>query len=817
MEARIEQWLAEMSLDEKVEMLAGSDMWHAPGVERLGIPPIKVTDGPNGARGGAFRGAMTSACFPCGSALGATWNPDLLERVGVALAEETRTKSAHVLLAPTVNIQRSPLAGRNFECYSEDPYLSARLAVRFVQGVQSQGIGTTVKHYVANDSEFERHTISSEVGERALREIYLPPFEAAVCEAEAWGIMSAYNKINGTWASEHDRLLNTVLRDEWGFDGFVISDWFGSNSSAGCANGGLDLEMPGPARHYGDKLLEAIRSGEVTEATIDQKVRRLLLLRDRVGVFEDPEEKPEQAIDRPEHRELAREAAAESFVLLKNDTAVLPLDPQKLQRVAVIGPNADVAVVHGGGSAQVKAHYRVSALEGIRDRLPDLEILHEPGCTNHKLTPALDNRYLSHSEGEAGLRVEYFNNTELEGDPAFVTNMSEAELTWFGEVAKGVEPSAFSARITGTLVAPESGAHTFSLTSAGKTRILVDGELVVDNWTQQTRGESFFGAGTIEVSASVKLKQGQSYDVQIDYSRQDAPVIAGLRAGLLLPVPEDLMERAVAAADRADVAIVVVGLNPDWESEGRDRLDMELPGRQVELIERIAAANPRTIVVLNAGSPLRMEWLSKVPAVLQIWYPGQELGNALAEVLVGDRDAGGRLPLSLPKRLEDNPAFINYPGEKGQVFYGEGVFVGYRYYDTKDVEPLFPFGHGLSYGSFEYDRMSLSAREIGPGDGIEVRVDVRNTGSRVAQEVVQVYVSDPEASIARPEQELRAFEKLLLRAGESRTLSLQLGPRAFSFFDVTTAGWVAEPGAFEVRVGRSSRDIRARASFELKS
>jgi beta-glucosidase len=777
---RIDELLGRMSIEEKVSMLAGSDIWHGTGVPRLGIPPIKMTDGPCGARGGQREGGSTAACFPCGTALAATWNPELVERVGAALAEEVRTKCAHVLLAPTVNIHRSPLAGRNFECYSEDPHLTSRVAVGFIR-------------------------------ERALREIYLAPFEAAVKEAKPWSVMAAYNRVNGSYASEHRRLLNDILRLEWGFEGFVVSDWFGTRSTAQAREAGLDLEMPGPPRHRGEKLLDAAKAGAVTESSLDAAVRRLLEATVRSGAFEHPEEAAEQSIDRPEHRRLAREAAAEAIVLLKNESEVLPLDRRKIRTLAVIGPSADEAHVQGGGSAGVTPHYSVTPLEGIRSSCgADVAVRYERGCTNHKVLPPADARLVP-----SGFEAEYFDNPDLAGEPALVKRSRLVDFTWFGRIESEVDPEILSVRFTGTFAPMENGAYTLGLTSAGRSRLFIDGIEVVDNWTQQTQGDSYFGAGTVEAKARLEMRAGEEREICIEYCRGN-PAIAGVRVGALLPVPDDLMDRAAAAAEETDAAVVVVGLDAEWEREGRDRVDMELPGRQAELVERIAAANRNTIVVVNAGSPVAMDWIDRVPAVLDVWYPGQELGNALADVLFGEVNPSGKLPTTFPKRIEDNPAYLNYPGENGEVLYGEGIFVGYRYYDRKRIEPRFAFGHGLSYTRFHYGELRLDRDRMGMDDGLEVAVEVSNAGERAGSEVVQLYLCDLECSLARPDQELEAFEKVALAPGETKTVRFTLARRALSFYDPARGGWVAEAGEFEVRVGSSSRDIRARARFVLE-
>jgi beta-glucosidase len=821
----IDALLGDMTLDEKVGLVAGTDMWNTGAVPRLGVRGLKVTDGPNGARGKDFRSRTRSACFPCGTALAATWNDELIYEVGIALADEARSKGAHVLLAPTVNIHRTPLAGRNFECYSEDPHLSARIAVGFVRGVQSRGIGTTVKHFVCNDSEFERHTISSQVDERTLREIYLHPFEAVVKEAKAWGLMSAYNRLDGTYCSENEWLLHDILREEWGFGGFVVSDWGGTRSTGKALAAGLDLEMPGPPQHRSDKLLEAVKRGDVDEAQVDACARRVLQMTERAGLIGTPESAAalpaaECSEDHPEHRDVALRAAAESIVLLKNDRDVLPLDARQIQRLLVVGPNADVAIIQGGGSAGVTPHYAISPLDGIRAFCEDrVEVRYEPGCTNHKTLPVLGDRLLvSHggaAENEGLVRVEYFGNLDFEGEPVHTQQLDSADFRWFGNFSRHFDANAFSARLLGRAVPSESGPHTFGLVSAGRSRLFIDEQLVVDNWAPSGQSDAFFGRASAEVTGEVELTAGTSYEVCIEFSRDEAPFIAGVTCGFLPPIPADSIKRAAAAAKEADAAIVVVGLNSDWESEGHDRASMDLPGRQVELIRAVAKANRKTAVVLNAGAPVTMDWVDAVPAVLQTWYPGQEGGNALAQVLFGERDATGRLPMTIPVRLEDTPATPYYPGADGQVHYGEGVFVGYRHYDKRKIEPRFAFGHGLSYAKFEYGELRLTRGGGAPEKPVEFDVRVTNVGDRSGQEVVQVYVSPVRPDAQRPVRELRAFIKLVLEPGEHDYGRFMLTPRDFGFFDVETRCWRAPAGPYEIQVGSSSRDIRSRAQLTL--
>jgi len=826
---RIEELLKQMTLEEKVSMLAGSDAWHTQSVERLSIPAIKVTDGPHGARGAIAKGGPPSVSFPVGTAMASTWNTELIGRVGVALGEETKAKSAHILLGPTVNIHRSPLAGRNFECYSEDPHLTSRIAVAFISGVQNQNVGACIKHYVCNDSEFERMSISSEVGERALREIYLSPFRVAVKEAEPWTVMAAYNKVNGTFASENKYLLTDILKGEWGFEGLVVSDWAGTRNTIPAANGGLDLEMPGPARVMGDKLLKAVNEGLVSEQVIDDKVRRILRIIIKSGAFENPEEALEKAIDKPKHRRLARETAAEGIVLLKNDLNVLPLDEHRIKSIAVIGPNAKAARIMGGGSSRVNPHYVVTPLEGITRRCGDaIKVSYQQGCTNHKRGPVISEEWLIPSGGQEdrGLTGEYFNNPstgsghrlDLAGEPVLTEVCRELDIIWSGEFSPLVDKDAFSARWTGRFVAPETGTYTFSLISVGLSRLYIDGEQVIDNWTEQIRGEAYYGAGTKEMIAQVDMTAGQSHDIKAEYGKVDASFFGAFRLGCLPPVPADSIERAAELAAESDAALVFVGTSDEWESEGYDRADMELPGDQVELVKKVAAANKNTIVVLNTGSPVAMgQWIDQVPSVVEAWFPGQECGNAIADILFGDVNPSGKLPTTFPKRLEDTPAYINYPGENGKVLYGEGIFVGYRYYDKKKIEPLFPFGHGLSYTSFEYSDLEIGSTEYEIEDSIEITVDVKNTGKREGKEVVQLYIRDVESNLVRPEKELKGFKKVALKPGETKTVRFTLDEDALSFYNPRRKQWIAEAGEFEILIGSSSRDVRARGSFSLKA
>jgi len=829
---RVEQLIAELTLDEKAGLTGGIDMWHAIGVERIGLRGLTVTDGPNGARGDSWTDT-TSACTPCGTALGSTWNPALVAEVGEVLGVETLSKQSEILLAPTVNLHRSPLAGRNFECYSEDPYLTARLAVAFIGGVQSHGVGCSVKHFVANDSEFERHTISSEVGERALRELYLVPFEAAITEARSLSIMSAYNRINGIYAAEHPFLFD-VLK-EWGFDGFIISDWWGTKSTKGTAAHGVDLEMPGPPMFLGDKLADAIRAGDASEADLDDKLRRLLGVMDRLGVLDAGTEiAPEESNDLPEHREVLRAAAREAVVLLRNEPVAaatgagapaLPIVPGTVARIAVIGPNADVHLVQGGGSAAVNPHYSVTILDGIRARYETgagadgsgCEIVSARGCDAYRQLPPLDHRWVEPTQHapdgrrNEGFTLEYFAGRELAGDPIRIAHTAVPRLSWIGEPAPGVTGGDFSLRISGTLTAPETGEFEISLISGGKGRVLVDSEPVLDMWDNWVPGDAFFGLGSAEIRSRFSVTEGQRLEIVGEFACVEGLSAAAFLIGGLPVLPDDSVAQAAALAAGADAAIVVVGLNQDWESEGADRTSWDLPGDQVALIEAVAAVQLRTTVLIQAGSPVNLDWEDSVPAVAQLWYLGQETGNAVADLISGDHSPSGRLPTTFPMRYVDHPAHENYPGEFGQVLYGEGVFGGYRSYDHRDIDPRYPFGFGLGYSTFEIDALRVGTI----GGDVSATVRITNTGAVRASEVVQLYVAPLSSPVARPPQELKAFSKVVLDPGEATEVTLALGARAFQHWDPSANAWARSGASFELRVGTSSRDIAVISALEL--
>lgn len=790
--------LESLTLQQKVTLLAGHDNWHTEGLP--GVPVMRCSDGPAGVRGTSWTGPA-SASFPCGTALGATFDPELVHEVGQALAVEARSKGAHMLLAPTLNLHRTPIGGRNFECFSEDPLLTTRIATAYVRGVQrpaSDGnrVACCIKHFVANDTEFERHTISSEVDEVTLRELYLAPFEATVRPVEQGGagvraVMSSYNRINGVYASEHVELLRGVLRDEFGFDGVVISDWYGTHSAAQSLEAGLDLEMPGPPRERGSALLSAVLAGETSEARVDESVRRLLTLFDWLGLddgqLKDSAVNSEVTDDSAATRAVIRRASIAGMVLLRNEGGVLPLAAQS--NIALLGPNAARGQVQGGGSARVRTNRPSMPLAALQAR--DVTVVHEPGCS-------IDRR-LRAMRGDFNIRY-----VGVDGETADAT-ADRLNFVWLEKPAPNIEHSAFGVSIDGSFTPDVTGDWLIALTAVGSATLRIDGELVVDLSTPQTGG-AFFGLGSQEIRVALACEAGVTRRVQVEVAFEERAQLRGLLVGAQAPVVDDPMTRAVEAARSATgAAVVVVGTNADWETEGEDRDSMSLPGEQDELIRRVAAVNPRTVVVINAGSPVAMPWLDDVAAVLQVWFPGEEFGEALADVLLGVAEPGGRLPVTIPKHLADTPAFAHHPGRDGRAVYGEGLLIGHRWYDARGIAPAFSFGHGLGYTTWEMG----AATVVGEVEtGIRVHVPVRNTGDRAGSTVVQCYIEPitptPSLTTGRPLRTLQGFAKISAAAGEMVQAVIELDARSFSRWEIDQHAWVVAAGDYAIKVGWSA-------------
>ena len=698
-EKRVEDLLHRMTPREKAAMLTGISWMETQPNARLGIPSLKMADGPLGVRKWVLDDRapgiepVLSTSFPSGIGVGASWDVELARREGQVIAQEVKALGRDMILAPTVNINRQPLWGRNFEGYGEDPYLTARLGVAFIKGVQSERVIPSVKHFAANNQELERHRIDEKIDARTLHEIYFPAFKAAVQEAGVWAVMSAYNKVNGQWCAENPFLLTETLQKRWGFKGFVISDWGSTYSTAATVAAGMNLEMPGgePLRTWmatpdfttlgngagwltQEKVMAAVAAGQLKQEAVDDSVRRMLRVMFTAGLF-DTTHTGGGALDTAEQKAVARRAATESVVLLKNDGGTLPLGAPKVRAVAVIGPSAAIARTGGGGSSLVRPRYSVTALDGIKEA--------------------------------AGAQVKV--------------------------------------------------AHALGVAMQGEDAA---------NETQQARAK--------------------------------------------------LRDEAVELARKSDAAIVVVGNSARIESEDFDRPNMDLPAGQDELIAAVASANKNTIVVIVAGSPVTMtKWIDRVPAVVQAWYGGQEAGHAIGDILLGAQNPSGKLPVTFPKQLSDSPAYGNYPGENLHVTYAEGIYVGYRGFDKRDVEPLFPFGHGLSYTKFDYSGLAISPAKVAAGKQVEVTMQVRNSGSRAGTEIVQLYVHDVKSSVDRPLKELKGFQRVTLNPGEAKDVAFTLDQSAMSFFSTAKDDWVAEPGVFEVWIGASSRDIRLKGAFEL--
>ncbi|MGC0358344.1 beta-glucosidase [Streptomyces sp. SAI-124] len=740
-----------------------------------------------------------SIALPSPTALAATWDPELARRAGVLLAQEARRKGVHVLLAPTVNLHRSPLGGRHFEAYSEDPLLTGRIGAGYVTGVQEGGVGTTVKHFVANDAETDRFTVNNLVSERTLRELYLAPFEHIVDNAHPWGIMTAYNTVNGTTMTEHHHLVNEVLRGEWGFDGCNVSDWMAARSTKGAIEGGLDVAMPGPATVYGEALARAVRDGEVEESSVDTAVRNVLRLAARVGILEGAEPVVTDLPDPVDGIGLAREIARRAFVLVRNQGA-LPLRPGA---VALIGAAARDARVLGGGSATVFPDRVVSPLDGLTAALPKGTLTYAVGADPNTELAVADKGFT--------LRAVC---RDAAGDVIGTASAPNGQIQWMGtDLPEGVTHDRLhSVELTGTFTPRESGSHTFGIKGLGAFRLVVDGTTYYDDVQSTDKDDpfvTFFGAP--EPRARVELTAGEPVEVSLTHAvvlPDDVPMkVVAFTLAHQDPRrdPDELIAEAVEAARNADTAVVVVATTERVESEGYDRRDLTLPGSQDELVRAVAAANPNTVVVVNSGSPVEMPWREDVAAVLLGWFPGQEGGAALADVLTGAHEPGGRLPTTWGA-LADAPVTRVVP-EGGELPYSEGVFIGYAAWEKEGRTPVYPFGHGLGYTDWTYESVEVR--------GTTVRVRLRNSGARAGREVVQVYLAPAEPDAERPARRLAGFAGAEAGPGERVEVTVRIPRRAFEIWDEKTSSWSYVKGSYEIQVGRSIGDRRVTATINV--
>jgi len=799
---RVDSILRQMTLEEKITYIGGINDFFIRPVPRVGIPELKMSDGPMGVHD---YGPTTA--YAAGIALAASWDTGLARRVGAMMGDDARARGVHFILAPGMNIYRAPMCGRNFEYLGEDPVLASQMAVSLIKGIQSRRVIATAKHFMGNNQEYDRHNVSSNIDERTMREIYLPAFEASVKEAKVGAIMDSYNLVNGIHMTQNDYLNNQILKKEWGFRGILMSDWDSTYDGVAAANAGLDLEMPTGRFMNPQTLVTAVKEGRVSVATIDDKVRRILRTAVEFGFFDSRQKDTSIPAYSQPGRELVRQEARESMVLLRNSGSLLPLDRSKVKTIAVLGPDSYPAVPGGGGSSQTTPFNAVSFLEGISNYLG----------TKANVLYAVDNppldeifqrqQFVTAPGGEPGLKGEYFNNQDLEGSPALIRTDRLVAFNWGeGSYAADGPVDHFSARWTGYFIPKASDDYKFYTSADDGVRFFIDDEQVINDWQRH--------AETLN-SYTRHLEGGHAYRIRLEYFEAigSASVSLGV-AGAQEFVGRDT--KAVAA--KADVAIVCVGFDPSTESEDSDRT-FRLPAGQDELVRQIGSVNKNTIVVITSGGSVDMtQWIDRVPGVIEAWYPGQEGGTALAQILFGEYSPSGKLPVSFERKWEDNATFHSYypkPGEK-QVEYSEGVFLGYRHFDRDRVRPLFPFGYGLSYTTFAYHNLKVSPRAGNLNQPVIVSFDMENTGHHDGAEIAQVYVGDAHASVPRPVKELKGFARIELKPGESRHVSVALDRRAFSFYDVKKKDWSAEPGQYEILVGSSSDKIELQGAFTLQ-
>jgi beta-glucosidase len=820
---RADAIVAKMTLEEKIDYIGGVDNFYVRAMPELEVPELRMADGPMGVRNYGPATAM-----PAGINLAATWDRELAQRVGEQIGRDARAKGVNFLLGPGLNIYRAPMNGRNFEYFGEDPYLAGRIAVGYIDGVQNEGVSATAKHYMGNNSEFDRHNVDSVIDERTMREIYLPAFEAAVKEAHVGAIMDSYNKVNGEHATQNEILNTQILKREWGFQGVVMSDWFATYDGVAAAKSGMDLEMPSGMFMNRNALLPAVKEGRLSEAQLDDKVRRILRLAVKFHWLGSDQTDPSIPRYNLEGRQVALEAACEGAVLLKNDGHVLPLDRRAIKTVAVIGPDAYPAVYVGGGSAGVRPFSAVSILEGLANALgPSVRTTYRRGLPDMSELAQATNFTTATTGGSAGLVAEYFSNPNLEGDPGIRrtdlhVNFGTDPNADLGAFGMSYPSGQASARWTGYYTSASSAPCDLFVESTGEAggayRVYVDEKLLLDRWHD---ARALVGVATLTLQAGAH---------KIVVEHRGMPGFLGLRFRFGIVRQDSYVDAATEKiAATADAVVVAVGFDPQSESEGADRT-FRLPPGQDQLIERLAALNKRTVVLITSGGAVdATAWIDRVPAVLENWYPGQEGGTAIAGILTGETDPSGRLPISWDRRWEDNPAHDSYypAQDTSRVEYREGIFTGYRGYERSGAKPLFPFGYGLSYTTFGYKNLTVGsiAAVAGAGGGAdanralryEVVFDVTNSGRLDGADVAEVYVGEAHPPVARPERELKGFARVNLRAGETKRVKVVLDGRAFAFFDVAVDEWRVDPGEFAVSVGRSVDDIQLSGKITLSS
>ncbi|KAH6679997.1 glycoside hydrolase superfamily [Plectosphaerella plurivora] len=820
----VEHVIRNLTQDEKINLLSGGNNWGTYAVERLNVPSITAY-GPHGARGTSFFNGPRGALLPSATAMGATFDKELMRSVGGMLATESKEKGCQVLLGPTVCLQRSPLLGRGFEAFGEDRILSGLLASDYINGLQAGGVAACIKHYAVHDQSSMSLEDDVRASERTLRETHLLPFQLAVRHANPWLFMSSYHRINGVHTFEDPWLNTQLLRNEWGWEGMLMSDWGGTCSTSEALNAGMDLEMPGPTRWRGERLELALLCQKVKMETINERVRQVLNLVNKVRpALEDTSKHAKgQSGDTAEKRKICREVSRSSIVLLKNDASVLPLNPSAEQTYGLIGPAVSNPAASGGGSADLVPYYISKPLEAIQAVVGRDRVKTAIGCYSHLSTPLLTENVSV--PGKAGASYELFwygedPTANPAPEPIHTTTTTEAQIYFADNVPAGV-PGGYWLRVESTFTAPKTTTFQIGLSVTAKARLYIDGQEAIDLWTghpEKTRPTSLFNQGSMEVTADLVAEEGVSYKLSVLFKNESirpgygAQAAGGVRFGCCEKVdPAEGLKEAVELAKAVDVPIVIAGLSSDYECEAMDRPDLELPAGINELIAKVLEANPRAvspqIIVTQSGSPITLPWVDNAPTLLHAWFGGQETGNAIADVLFGHHDPTGRLSITFPRRIEDTPAFLSWGKGVRQMYYGEGVFIGYRYVEKLKNDPLFYFGHGLSYTKFEYSNLSVpESVSLGTHRDqlFEVSVEVANTGDRDGHEIVQLYVSDVDSKALRPLKELKGFTKVYLTKGEKKMVKISLDKYALSYWNEWEEKWHAEKGTFKMIISRGA-------------
>ena len=819
-EKRIDNVISKLTLKDKISLLGGNPNKGATiSVERAGIPELKMADGPVGVHWWCD----SSTAYPALICAASTWDTELINRMGIGLGRDARARGVHILLAPGVNIYRSPLCGRNFEYFGEDPFLTSQLVVQYISGVQSMGVSAVVKHYAVNYQEFDRHNVSSDVDERTLHEIYLPAFRAAVQEGGCGCIMTAYNLVNGVHCSEHNELINKILKEDWGFDGVVMSDWCSTYSAVDTVNCGLDLEMPFARWLTEDNLLSAVKGGCIEEKTIDDKIRRLTRLAVCFGWLDNEQKDNSIPLNDPETARIALDVARNGIVLLKNEDSILPLLRDKIKKIAVVGPFIHPGTICGGGSAYTEPNHLVSILDGIRFQAGvKVEVTSSCGPNPYREWLTYSSSLYCTADGLKGLEGEYFDNDEFTGTPVLIRTDPQIDLSWMDKEPSEKAAKKQAVRWTGRIHPEVDGDYDFYSHGIDcEYRIWIDDCLLVNSWdlagnsdTRMDERLKICKAFEYNGNFSRELKGNKSYKIKLELRKvgRSAKIHFGWENSESF---NSEFKTALDAVKHVDAAIVCVGFGNNIEGEGFDR-PFGLHKKLENFINAVASVNKNIVVLLQSGGSVDVRnWLDNVKGLLQVWYPGQEGGTAIGEIIFGDISPSGKLPITFERHAEDNSSFKCYYDDDGdnRVQLEDGIFCGYRHYDRNNIMPLFPFGFGLSYTSFLYENLKLSTVVIDNDSVITVSFDIINTGERSGAETAQLYITDLEPSLPRPIKELKGFKKIYLGSGERKTVIMEITIKYLQFYNLGIHEWIYEPGRFKVHIGASSNDIKLCAEF----